>query len=447
MRISIAEHPNYPKLEPHQAISLWETAKKNLKVGFEIELNTRDPEHDRINELAAQFILKQIRDAFEAQHGFTMAIGKGACNKKKLKRTFTDGHTRIEVPLEIDIDGYKEHLLVPYGYYDGSTPIELVTSPVEPSVAKIRETFEAIYNVVDTIDTELLPICHNRCGLHQTVVFDHLATMFPETVVANIIQITRAYMPGLFYLLSSGYLGQPTRSLEHRGHNQSIWRRGLNHVSKYSLVYPRNRDTNNVQEYWGIEFRYPDGTQSKVLPGIMAVVNTAIVLKAIKLSQYGALKIPQEYYQKAKVSINKFTSQGQLQSEEYSSTSFFPRIIAEELVQFLSEEITETDKSVLSIIHKLMDKPLWTRFQAYRDMALINYLQIDRELLSTEPACPDKAALDMALAIDSSAATQRRNAIRRLSTRLQKTYAETSQLLEMYGYIWSPKRTRFVLRE
>jgi len=449
MRISIEEHEKYPCLEAEEIRQLYESGKKNLKVGFEIELNTRYPDEDRIQDNEAYEILEEIRKGFEEKCGFQMGVGKGVHNKKKVKRTFSDGITRVEIPFEVDSDGYKEHLLVPYSYYDGSTPVELVTSPIEPSIKKVKEAFETIQSVTDDLDTHLIPICFNKCGLHQTVVFEHLDPKFPETAVANAIQITRAFLPGIFYLLSSGTKECPTRSLEHRGHNQSIWHRQLNAIAKYSIVFPRgNRKAGNPEEweYWGIEYRYPDGTQSKILPGVMSIINTAITLKAIKLSQFGVLKIPEDYYRRAKAEILKFTDYKTLTDDDLQSNSFLPKIISEELVQFLSEEIISLDKSSMSIIKKLIDKPTWLRVDRESEMTSSKYSEIDNNLMNRQNEVSN-TSLEKALILDTSACRNRRNAVRRIANKIKKSYAETTKVLKLNNYIWSQKMARFVLRE
>ena len=50
MRTQISEPWDYPRLADDQVESLYETAKKNLKVGFEIELNTPDPDEYSIDQ-------------------------------------------------------------------------------------------------------------------------------------------------------------------------------------------------------------------------------------------------------------------------------------------------------------------------------------------------------------------------------------------------------------
>ena len=65
---------------------------------------------------------------------------------------------------------------------------------------------------------------------------------------------------------------------------------------------------------------------------------------------YGILKISDEYYQKAKTYINRFIFADQISEIEIVSQNFFPRIVAEELMSFLSEEINEIDKSAWAIL-------------------------------------------------------------------------------------------------
>lgn len=445
MRLTIDNHKDYEVLSQERCSELIESAKQNIRVGFEIELSYKW-EPDDLGDLPEDYsILQEIQRAFESQLGFTMAIGKGECAKKKLKRCFSDGINRIEIPVEIDIDGYKEHVLIPYGYIDGSVPVELVTSPVEPRVAVVKDVFEKVYKIVKGVDPNLVAICLNKCGLHQTVVFDHLKEKFPPIVAANAIQITRSFLPGLFYLLSSGTTYSPTRSLEHRGLNPSMWRQHINSVSKYSMVFPRN---NSDSGYWGIEFRYPDGTLSTVLPGVMAAVNTAIVMKAIKLSRFGVLKISEDYFAKLKTSIEMFTITSRFTDEMLESKNLIPRLVASELMQFLSEEINDIDKSAFRILGVLLEKPVWTRVKKYSDMSPSTYRQIDAELMNNSMETnAERDCLERVIAIDSSNANDKRNAIRRISRRISTSYAQTSDLLSKHDYVWSGKLAKFVQRE
>ena len=457
MRIKIEPHRDYQCLQSAEATALYDTAKRLLRVGFEIEFNVpgsrADDQDEAMSSVDANDVLLRIQEQFEKRYGFTMAIGKNVNNMKKVKRTFSDGNTRIEVPIEVEIDGYLEHLMVPYGYFDGSTPIELVTSPVEPSIGKVRDILSKVFDTVESLaDTRLEANCLRNCGLHQTVVFEHLKPSFPEIVVANAVQITRAYIPGLYYLLSAGNRNTPSRSTRFRNHNPSIWTRSVLSMPKYSAVYPRYKsiDRHNT-EYWGIEFRYPDGTRSLALAGAMAVLNTAIVLKAIKLSRYGVVKISDDYYQSAKAAVVGFTTTGSLTDEQVQSPNFFPRLIAEGLVKFLSEEILDTDRSAYPLVHQLLKQPLWSRFSCIEDMALERYRDIDAELFASAvldaPPESDKAKVQMAVETDYCTARDRRNSVRRVATKLQRTYAETNRLLREQGYIWSSKLAKFVPME
>lgn len=446
MRIRIEKHSDYELLDADAVTDLCDRAKLDLRVGFEIEMHYRDePEDMHGPGYEGADVLNDIQAAFEKKYGFTMAIGKGECNKKKLKRSFSDGRTQFEIPIEVDIDGYKEHLLVPYGYVDGSTPVELVTSPVAPRISIIRETFDSIYKVVEEVDTGLTPICHNKCGLHQTVVFEHLKTHFPPIVVANAIQIARTFLPGIFYLFSSGTKNRPTRTLEHRGFNGSVWHRHISMVSKYSMVYPRK---NADGLYWGIEFRYPDGTQSTVLPGVTAVVNSAIVLKAIKLSRFGIVQISEDYFLKLKNSIDLFTADSLFNDDVLKDDGMIPRVVARELVKFLSEEINDIDKSAFPILDKLVESPLWARVPNYWDMTAKTYRLMDADLLRQEKKGSGiKDRLDMAVSMDASATKDRKNATRRIARQMNLTYADVGKALTEHGFIWSGKLGKFIERE
>jgi len=180
----------------------------------------------------------------------------------------------------------------------------------------------------------------------------------------------------------------------------------------------------------------------------MAIVNTAIVLKAIKLSRYGVVKISDEYYQTVKSEITRLIGYKTITVDEIRSPDLFPKICAEGLIQFLSEEILDTDRSAFPLIKELLKHPVWTRMDSYSEMVLQKYRDIDVQLFASvvaeSPADTDKGTIQMAVEMDYSTAKDRRNAVRRIATRIQKTYADTNRLLREHGYIWSDNLTKFV---
>jgi hypothetical protein len=98
-----------------------------------------------------------------------------------------------------------------------------------------------------------------------------------------------------------------------------------------------------------------------------------------------------------------------------------------------------------------LKQPVWTRMSSYDDMATEKYRDIDAQLFSAAvievPPDSDKAQVQMAVETDHSTAKDRRNAVRRIATKIQKTYAVTNRLLREHGYIWSDKLTKFVPME
>jgi hypothetical protein len=94
VRIKIEPHRDYQRLKPEEATVLYDTAKRLLRVGFEIEFNATDdfddnPDENRMSTSMVNEVLATIQGKFETKYGFTMAIGKDGMNKKKLKRVFS----------------------------------------------------------------------------------------------------------------------------------------------------------------------------------------------------------------------------------------------------------------------------------------------------------------------------------------------------------------------
>lgn len=441
IKIKIAEHQNYKKLSQEETISLYQEAKHSLKVGYEIEMNYSNSQDN--SPMNNEILLEKLQKAFKERYGFEMAIGKGNKNRKILKRVFTDNlNNKIDIPLAVEVDGYQEHLLIPYGYIDGSVPIELVSSPVSPTINSIKNLMEKIHRVVEEVKPDLIPNCLNNCGLHQTIVFDHLTNHLPDVVVANAIQIIRAFTSGLFYLLSSGTEERPSRSLEFRNFNRSVWKTDISYSNKYGLVYPRYKSYEGKPKCWGIEFRYPDGTLSNVLASVMGVINSAVVLKAIKLSQYGVIEIPNDSYRKNKAIVNELIYEKLSKSESKAKEN------AVELLNFLDLEILELDKSAYAILKKLKNKPVWKRIKSEGMMAREIYKKIDQQLL--KPSLDDNPLsqqLSQLIILDNSKKTDMRNTTRRLAKKLKMKYAETTELISKNNFLWSNQMEKYVLVE
>jgi len=437
IKFTISEHEHYEKLSKEEAISLYQEAKHSLKVGYEIEMNYSDTQDDFPPD--NRDLLEELREAFKKRYGFEMALGKGNKTKKILKKVFTDNlNNKIDIPLAVEVDGYQEHLLIPYGYIDGSVPIELVSSPVSPTINSIKNLMEKVHKVVEEVEADLIPNCLAKCGLHQTIVFDHLTNYFPDVVVANAIQIIRAFTSGFFYLLSSGVPEQPSRSLEYRNFNKSVWKGDIAYCGKYALVYPRHRDN----KCWGIEFRYPDGTLSNVLASVMGVINSAVVLKAIKLSQYGVLGVSNSSYRKNKAVVSEFIYGDVAKAESEAKEN------AVELLNFLDLEILKLDKGAYVVLEKLKSKPLWKRIKNKEMITREIYRKIDKQLL--KPSVdnnPLSQQLSQVIMLDSSKKTDMRNTTRRLAKKLKMKYAELSELVSKNNYIWSQQMGKYVLVE
>ena len=88
------------------------------------------------------------------------------------------------------------------------------------------------------------------------------------------------------------------------------------------------------------------------------------------------LKISDDYYRSAKAAVPCFTTCNSLTDEQTQSPNFFPRLIAEGLVQFLSEEVVGTDRSAYPLIQQISKRPLWRDFSCLEDMVLERYLDM-----------------------------------------------------------------------
>lgn len=207
-------------------------------------------------------------------------------------------------------------------YNDGSVSTEVVTTAL-----KLNEVYPILtkaYVVLDRYNCKISP--EAKAGGHQTVSF---AKPFPIIVVKNVIQLVRYYYPAL---LAIGCIkGSHNREggNDYRCYPSSgvDLYHGRNH--KYLAVHIK-RSTSFPKL---IEFRYPDSHTNINQCILTALINIALVAKAITLSQYGVFVIDENHLTKAKTNTTQF----------YGDDSFvdvsWVRDLGREMLEDLQKEI------------------------------------------------------------------------------------------------------------
>jgi hypothetical protein len=240
-----------------------------LYVGYEFEFNPKSREH-------AATITRYMKDKFGMDFG-------EKTNGLKRQRIVQAG---IEVSL-IE-NKYEKPGLVSDFYRDGSVEMEVVTRPL--LTEKIGILKESIFD----------PIIENgdcwaggKGGLHMTFLTDHhkeLSTFNPVWV-KNILQLSRIFYPALI-MWNFDPQKRSTRSVHYRKiiPKETIENLGAsNHYDCISLRVDHG-------QVWGIEVRFPDGTNSWAVVEKYAVFWKALFNLAWDISQKGVLNFSQDIW-------------------------------------------------------------------------------------------------------------------------------------------------------
>lgn len=290
-----------------------------VAVGLEIEAqvedaNWGDDEDDDGNEM-----LGEIADAFRC------AVGKNR----------TRGTP------------YLSHKEVANVYEDGSVNLEVVTTPQK--LCDIAKVHRYVCGVIKKYDAEIRPNVGNGAGGHQTVMFDHRNGYFTDTVARNVIQLSRFFAPALLWI--SCVQGTSARG-NYRNLNRSAVRVPEHFPNdKYMFVHAKCLDSRGV---YAFEFRYPDSHELSNIVQVTAVINTAIVLKAIRLSRFGVLECTQSYWDEVRWMVDEFYGGGAFEDEDKASS------MIDRLMKYIGQEIEDLGHPyVFKAVKTLQKYPRW----------------------------------------------------------------------------------------
>ena len=166
-----------------------------------------------------------------------------------------------------------------YAYFDGSVPVELVTS-----MLLRRDIPSVIARGIDILSDH---DCEVAGGLHQTI---RVAgdTELQQTVYGNIIALSRLYMPAMNWIST-----ESSAMTYERGKNTDF--------RQYVYVDPDTYNGYRTDKYMSVnivdgrgcvEFRYPDATDSISLISRVSDLNMAIVHHAYKMVADGYMYNP-----------------------------------------------------------------------------------------------------------------------------------------------------------
>ncbi len=243
---------------------------------------------------------------------------------------------------------------------------------------------------------------NDRCGQHYHVLVGYLPKIpggqeeseleypIPEVILANLHQLHRRYEVALFWLMSAGdKIQRLTRWARFR---QSLWRfsslkspmskvqdemaasivsMNENQKGKYASVSYEfcNFDAEGDVSRFHIENRIADGAMSPAAVTAWAMLCYALVLKAVRLSQYGIMETGSREYMDGVKEVRPHIIDGEMRSwgdERYANTSGLREHIpwlqgnARELIQLLKSELSHLGPAY-DILYSMAERPLSLR--------------------------------------------------------------------------------------
>lgn len=247
------------------------TKKKMFKTGFEIEFNSPTD-------------ISDICSALE------ISEGKGG----KTKIIHEIGKVRVEE----DIDLFEKESIFAYGYNDGSVNCEIVSNVFneEDVYPNMKEAYKQIDATAEKPDF----FAKGKGGLHQTFINGTHKdnSVFTSPIAHTTLRFFNAFYDSIILAFGNGNADFLTRQLYFRQLRES-----------YQLVRPKT-DTNKKGEsyIWGLEFRFPDGTDSPEACQYTTDFCSSVLDVAFKLTDANLkLYVKQKQYEKQKLFFNSFS--------------------------------------------------------------------------------------------------------------------------------------------
>lgn len=282
----------------------------NLCVGFEFEFNwgTRG---DKMTTVCQKYGVKE---------------GKTNGQIKSMQQIKLYDGSSISVP--VNADAYKQPGVVTQVYRDGSVDCEIVTRPL--LIAKIDDA-KPVFDYIKSPEIGgRMKI--SRAGLHMTFLLDqHMEhSNFDRQVVKNVIQLVRAYYPGLIVGFNQG-AGRPTqfRNIPTGYYSDSL---SCSHSDYYAVATRRTLDN----KIWAIEIRTPDGTDDWEQVKQQVLFYSALIRHAAKVAKKGGvINFPQQVWDSNRNFYDKYSSRGEITATD--KATFLSRY--NELAVLLQSEI------------------------------------------------------------------------------------------------------------
>lgn len=314
----------------------------------------------------AESVRQEMKELLQPS-GFVGQVGKSGALEVKTDNSLENNNGGIEVPTV----GRRVHWQSFYDMCKG------IIDPIVERGGYVNERCGQHYHV-------LAGYFKNQSVRHPV---SELEEPLPEIVLANLHQLHRRYELAMFWIMSAGKeMDHLTRWSRFR---QSIWRfsalrnrmsrvqeelgesiicmSGTNQRGKYASVayhfceFDRDGDAKTFH----IENRIADGTLSPAVATAWAMLTYALVLKAVRLSQYGIMEVGDASYRNQIEAIKPYLIDGETRewgSERKANTAMllphlpWLRENTMEMVNFLKPELHSLGPAY-DVLLSLADKP------------------------------------------------------------------------------------------
>lgn len=463
MKNYIKIHETGMELKPEFMKKLYKDLLWNGRIGFEIETaNPYEPEHNRITALAREFECDIGGDSVK-----TKPIDILNIRNQRGNSVFNEG-IKGNQKFHIRQNSYNTNEVYTRVYRDCTVDYEVVTNllPVNDEIGNVvPETIKRVRDVTgDSDNTD----CLLGCGMHMTFGVKGLKVTIPYIVSRNVIQIVRGFGAGLYYALSCGSINRVTRDSEYRRLNYSIHSNKNAGEDKYRMVHTKNGSritlpdgANALGNHSLIEFRLWDSVPLAEMNSLMACITKAIILKAVRLSEFGVIKFDSELFKKYKWEYLKLIDNGEENTfpredpdrdddeDEWFGTSYksghSEKLCKENIVMFsnfIREDLMKISNNSEWLLNKLIIKPLWKVAPIRMDrVELSNWRKAFNKVVSTNHVYDFK--ITGLLNSTTEFFNNRKACINWLKKELGVKESIIKKALKQ-GYSWNPKLGRYI---
>lgn len=315
--------------------------RSNLKIGVEIETNINDGTNN-------YDIIRELNNFFDSTRS-TSDFGSAGVHSIKLDGSLYNGMELVTVGRRVDfINMYSQYK----------------------------------YIIDKLLDYEVY--LNGRCGLHNHILIDYnynytsLEKNMPGIIVKNFMQLIRKHIPELVYITSTvhdreqpniitraNYYSSINNLLQYTPKGKSLYQYvdNMNNGSRYHFVNFSHFDArNDYAKVFHLELRFPDGSLFPAQIAAQGVLYTAMLLKAIELSEGGLINTgTSEEWNETKLLAREIRNDGGSNRTSIAPSDMSMNRISERalnMIKMFKPQIDSIDKHAYAVLFSLATNPV-----------------------------------------------------------------------------------------